>query len=303
MGFGLVRVPLAGLLLAAGTPALAQEAAAGPPVRQPGAVSLQAEDEKADPFAMLSGLFAVEPLTAEQEARLPQATAIIARLVPDGAMAEMMGTMFDRIIKPMEDLGRASPDRRVADALGVGEFDLELTEAEAQEIADMFDPAFEEREAREMALMPEMMQGLMSALEPPLRKAMAELYAINFNESELRDIDAFFATPTGAVYARRSFAMASDPRIMAATMEAMPGVMGPIGEIEQRVKAATADLPPVRSYAELTARERARITALTGLAAEDIEEWTSSGEDWSDEAWDTADDAGTGAEAAEEHRH
>lgn len=293
----ILLAPLAGALVLAAAPAMAQDGEE-PMFEQ----SIEIADADADateeadpnPFAMLAGMFAVEPLTAEQEARLPQANAIITKLVPEGSLGEMMGKTFDSFMKPFADLPKSSAVERAANGMGVSRYDLELTDEQAQEIADMFDPAYEEREAREMALLPEMMNTMMTAMEPPMRKAMAELYAINFTEAELSDIDAFFSTPTGAVYARKSFTMASDPRIVAATMEAMPALLGPIGSIEEKAKAATADLPPARAFAELTAKERARITALTGFSAEEIEEWVSmrdtmeSGE-WDSEAVTTVD--------------
>ncbi len=273
--------PLVCALLISTSPALGQDG----PAERP-RVAVASEDEAAedpDIYGMLRGMFEPEPLTPEQEARLPQAAAVIAKLVPEGAMGEMMGEMFDGFLKPFGDLPAASAASRAAQGIGVGEYDLELSDEQAQEIAAMFDPVFEEREAREMAMLPEMLGRMMTAMEPPMRKAMAELYAINFTDAELSDIDAFFSTPSGATYARKSFTMASDPRIMAATMEAMPALMAPINQMEQEAEAATADLPPARSYAELTAAERARITALTGFTEAEIEaalavhgEWTAA---------------------------
>lgn len=236
--------------------------------------------DEADPFAMLGAMFEPEPLTPEQEARLPQAAGIIAKLVPEGTMGEMMGSLFEGFLKPFGDLPMTSALSRVAKGIGVGDYDLELTDEQARELADMFDPVFEEREAREMAMLPEMLGRMMEAMEPPMRKAMTELYAINFTEAELSDIDAFFSTPSGATYARKSFTMASDPRVIAATMEAMPSLMAPIAEMEELAKAATADLPPARSFAELTGAERARIAALTGFTEAEIEEALAAQAAW-----------------------
>jgi hypothetical protein len=296
-----VLAPLAGVMLLAGAPALAQEGDV-PPADSITLTDSDATTEEMNPFAMLGAMFTAEPLTPEQEGRLPQATALMAKLIPEGTMSDMMGSMFDKLISPMSELAKASVASRAAKGIGLSEYDLELTEEQAREIADMFDPAFAEREAREMALVPEMMKTMMVAMEPPMRKAMAELYAINFNEAELADIDAFFSTPTGASYARKSFTMASDPRIVAATFEALPAIMGPIGEMEEKVKAATADLPAERSFAELSAAERARITALTGLSAEDIEDLLAAQEMWSDDEW-TDDAEPVDVEAEDDHSH
>lgn len=287
---------MAGAVFAAGAPALAQDGDA-PMFEQNIEMAEGNGADELDPFAMLGGMFEPEPLTPEQESRLPQAAAVVGKLIPEGAMGEMMGSVLDGFFKPFAELPKASAASRAAQGIGVGEYDLELSEEQAKEIADMFDPAFEEREAREMAMLPEMVGRMMAAMEPPMRKAMTELYAINFTAAELADIDAFFSTPSGATFARKSFTMASDPRIMAATMEAMPALMGPIGELEAQAAAATADLPPARSFAELTAAERARISALTGFSETEIEEALAAQTAW------TAIEPPSDTEPTDDHLH
>ena len=113
---------------------------------------------------------------------------------------------------------------------------------------------------------------MMTAMEPVMREAMSQLYAINFDTGELADIDAFFSTESGAAYARKSFTMASDPRMTAMMMQAMPGMMGSFAEIEADMAGAVADLPPVRTYADLDAAQRARLAELTGLEQAAIED-------------------------------
>ena len=115
-----------------------------------------------------------------------------------------------------------------------------------------------------------------------MRSVMAEMYAIHFNAEELAGIDAFFATPIGASYARKSFSMTSDPRLMGAMMQSMPEMMGDMGEIEAEIAAATADLPPARGYADLSEGERARLAELLGLTAEDME-WQLNPALWEEE--------------------
>ena len=120
--------------------------------------------------------------------------------------------------------------------------------------------------------MPALMKDMMQVMEPPMRKAMSEAYAVYFNEQELNDIDAFFSTESGLAFARKSFTMASDPRIIGASMEAMPAMMESLGSLETKMEEATADLPAKRSFAELSAEERARIAEITGASVEDIQQ-------------------------------
>lgn len=53
-------------------------------------------------------------------------------------------------------------------------------------------------------------------------------------------------------------------------MEAMPAMMEAMANMESEMEAATADLPPLRAYEELSPGELSRISELTGLGLEDI---------------------------------
>lgn len=272
---GIFAVSIAALALAGISPLQAQET---PPPSVTTAMQKSdgekptEEDEMAEAMAMLGAMFQVEPLTSEQEARLPLASMIIAKIMPEGVMAEMMDGMFNGMLGGLMQMADEAPATSVlANSLGITADELDLSEDQAAELVSLLDPAWRERREIEKALLPEMMKTLMSAIEPGMRKAMSELYAINFTRPELEGIDAFFSTETGAKYARKSFTMASDPRVMAASMEALPAMMGTFGEMEQKKAAASAHLPAVRSYAELNASEKARIEAATGLSAEDLE--------------------------------
>ncbi|WP_066527441.1 DUF2059 domain-containing protein [Erythrobacter sp. CCH5-A1] len=220
----------------------------------------------------LGAMFPVEPLTPEQQARLPQATRIITRMIPEGTLGEMMGGMFDRLLGPMLSATDAPAYPVVEKGLGISLAVINLTEEQAAEIAVLLDPAYAERHTREVAVMPVVMRDMMTLMEPPMRKAMSELYAVHFSQKELDDIETFFQTESGAAYARKSFAMSSDPRIVAASMEAMPQIMGAFAEMEKKMAAASADLPPKRSFAELSASEKARIAKLTGYTVKEIEQ-------------------------------
>lgn len=275
----------AGLALIAAVPALAaQDDAPSAPA--------SAEAELAAITEMFSGMFTAEPLTAEQEARLPAAQRLIAKVIPEGTMAEMMDTMFDGVLGSMLAAAPGSGATPIiAKQIGTVPYALELEEEQAAELASLFDPVWAERQQREMAMFPEMMKDIMTLIEPGMRKAMAELYAIRFLDGEIAEIDAFFTTATGTKYARESFLMASDPRIMSASMEMMPAMMGMIGDIEARMEASTADLPPVRSFAELSPAERAKVAEMTGYSVEEIE-YNLSVNEYAAEADDEESEAG-----------
>ncbi len=243
---------------------------------------LAAQDQPdAETMAALTEMFAAEPLTAEQQARLPQAQTIVAKVIPEGSLQEMMDGMFDGLLGGLiaMDAGREATVEDtgsfVADQLGLDGSDLSLTASQINEFADMFDPARVERKKREAGLIPDMMGEMMTVMEPTMRRVMAEMYAISFTAAELNDIDAFFSTESGATFARKSFTMASDPRVMSASMESLPDMMGVFATMESRMAEATADLPPARSFTELTAAERAKIASATGYDEGTLAEWSS----------------------------
>lgn len=228
-------------------------------------------DELAAMSEMFSGMFTAEPLTPEQEARLPAAAALIAKVIPAGTMGEMMDTMFESVLAPMMAMAPDGATTTLAKQTGLPAYAVSLDEEQANELASLFDPAWQERQKREVALFPALMKEVVVLMEPGMRKAMSEVYAIRFSSGELAEIDAFFSTGTGGKYAREAFLMASDPRIMASTMEAMPALMGKMGDIEARMAASVADLPAVRSFADLSPAERAKVAEMTGYSVEEIE--------------------------------
>ena len=227
-------------------------------------------DGMGEAMAKLRGMFPAEPLTAEQQARLPAAERLIARIIPEGTMAEMIDKMMGGILGPIMEMGPDGAATTIARQIGVETYALDLDEAKAGELASLFDPAWRERQKREAALFPEMMREMMATMEPTMRKAMSELYAIRFTDSELAEIDGFFATATGTKYARESFLMASDPRVASASMDAMPAMMGMIGDMERRMAERTADLPEVRSFIALSEAEQAKVAEMTGSTIDEI---------------------------------
>ena len=261
------------------------------------------QDEMAAMTQMFSGLFAKEPLTPEQEARLPAAEQLIGKIIPDGTMGEMMDKLLGGVLGPMMAAGPDAASTTLAKQIGTPVYGVELSEAQVGELASLFDPAWAERREREAALFPALMKEVVGLIEPGMRKAMSELYAIRFTGGELAEIDAFFTTETGSKYARESFLMASDPRIMASSMEALPALMGQMGDLEKRMADGVADLPAVRSFAELSPEERAKVAEMTGLTVEEIEANLAGANFEVEEAFATDEqiEAAAAAEAAAEN--
>jgi Uncharacterized protein conserved in bacteria (DUF2059) len=210
------------------------------------------------------------PLTPEQQARLPLATALAEKVIPPGSMNDMLSGMFGGTLAPLA--ADAEPDPYSAlSRRGIFMGREQLDESRARRMAAMLDPAWDERERRERALTAQAIGGIMETMEPLLRQAMAEMYAIHFSAAELADIDAFFATPSGAAYARQSYRMSSDPRMTGAMMGIIPQALGQVAALEGEAAGAMAGLPPQRHLADLSSNEKKLLAQWLGIGVEDLE--------------------------------
>ena len=84
-----VSLALGVLSLTLSAPAMAQDIVTGEIEGEVAIDDAEADGaiDEAAVLAMMSGMFQAEPLTAEQEARLPAATAIVATMCPKASMA------------------------------------------------------------------------------------------------------------------------------------------------------------------------------------------------------------------------
>lgn len=117
-------------------------------------------------------------------------------------------------------------------------FGLPLDEARKK------DPYFDERLKLTMDTLMGEMAKIMSRFEPDIREGVAEAYAAKFNVEQLDELGRFFATPTGKAYANESMMLMTDPAIMKRMQAFIPEMMKDMPAIMEKVKAATAHLPP-----------------------------------------------------------
>lgn len=244
----------------------------------------------------------VEPLTPEQQARLPAATRLVDLMTPKDALKEMYVGFTDRTSGYLAGVRTNPAEQTVAIALGVTAYDLDLTDEQAEELASLFDLAWQERHQRETAAESEIMREFYAMMEASTRQAMSELYAIRFNARELAEIEAFYTTDTGQRYTRESYSMMTDPRIIRATMAASREMLIQLGEKDARTAEATADLPDWRSYDDLSDAERAKVSEVTGFSDEEIRANLDAANWAADAAADAAewDDGKWAVEAAAE---
>lgn len=263
-----VPLALALALCTIGAPLAAQDEGESPDWPQAG--DHEAESGDADEMgaiaAMIGGLFQAEPLTPEQEARLPAATGVVGTMMPEGFYGKMMAGVMEKTMRPMMAVF-ASPQFILSSRLEIDAGTIEgLSEDERNEILAMLDPAWDRRVDAIVGVVTGNMVGMFEAVEPPMREGLSRAYAVRFDEAQLADIAAFFGTPTGKVYAQESMALFADPQVMSSTMQALPAMMGGFTDMKGSMQEAMNGLPAERGYADLGAAERARMAKLLGVA-------------------------------------
>ena len=245
-----------------------------------------AEDETASGF---EDFLYIEPLTPEQEALMPLARRLAAVIIPeemseDGRWFPLIGVfsamMFEQQMRPVAML---------REGLGPPARQLRIDDADARLALAIIDPAWEERGALISESADLMQRYLLQVAGPNLREAIAETFVIEFDEPVLRDLEVFFATDSGRQYARQSMGLGNGPRFLSALATSFENPQGTeVLQAEmETIEERTAQLPPVRQFAELTPEQLARLSALTGLTEEEIEE--SMTFEWELENWEFED--------------
>ncbi|MEP3052264.1 MAG: hypothetical protein ABJP48_05910 [Erythrobacter sp.] len=241
----------------------------GPSERGPGEEQLQQIGEA------FASLITAEPLTPEQEARLPAAEALMMQMLPNGFYAEIMEEAFASTLEPTMALmsGETGAELMLSSRFD-GDEDLiaSLSPDEKVELAQLLDPGFAERGGLMQGIMVELMSDIAAQMEPGFRAGMAKAYAVRFSADQLADIGVFFATPTGEIFALENMRLMTDPQVMSASMQALPSLMQQFGDIESQIAAAMDELPDERRVEELTAEERNRAAQLLGLSDAQLDE-------------------------------
>lgn len=256
---------------------------------QPVAAQETAPDHLSGMAAMMGEMFKAEPLTPEQQERVPQAELVVAQVFPAGTyrkmMDQMMGPMMDGMMgslqqMPLADLARLG---------GMEQSELAaMGDATLGEMSAIIDPAYEERNRVIGQVSIDMATGMMDRIEPNYRAGLARAYAVRFSSDELAELQRMFSTPVGARYASESMLIYADPQVMAAMNELMPAMFEMMPQMIETMQTRTAHLPPVRRIEDLSEAELERLAALFGVPANELAERAKaadSAEEVTEEAW------------------
>jgi len=259
----------------AGTASIALLAST-PIVAQDGSATVQSDElsqEDADAIgSMFGSMFGeAEPLTPEQEARMPVAEGVVERIFPAGTYAKMMNDTMKPMMDGMMGSFMDLPVNEIAKLTGLFSEEMpELGEGSINEVMAILDPAFEDRTKLISEVTIQLVTDTMTQIEPAYRSGLARAYAVRFTEAELSDLNAYFSTPTGAKYAGESILIYTDPQVMSAMNEMMPAMMSMMPQMMQEITEASAQFPPARTYSELDDAEKAKLADLLGTTQDEL---------------------------------
>ncbi|WP_108789280.1 DUF2059 domain-containing protein [Erythrobacter sp. Alg231-14] len=207
-----------------------------------------------------------DPLSAEQEERLPAAMLVVSKLFPKGTYARMM----DESMAPMIDamMGDLGGNSTIALSQLTGLSPLDLSNLDAERLAKavaLLDPAAEERNSAMSRLMLTQIGEIMLEIEPAYRAGLARAYAVRFTNEELMDLSAYFETDVGKKYAAESFLVFADPQVMSSMNEMMPAMMERLPAIMSATASIESDFPAGRSFSDLSGAEQSQLADLLGV--------------------------------------
>ncbi|GAA4641988.1 hypothetical protein GCM10023115_03060 [Pontixanthobacter gangjinensis] len=249
-------------LVAAGAFALVSFTSAAPVAAQDDV----SEDMRA--LELMGSMFGTpQPLTAEQESRLPVAQLVVGQIFPEGTYAKMM----EETMKPMMDgimdtmMGMPASELVKLTGLPYDQVDLQ-SEGTIGEAMAIMDPDYQARAKIGTDMTVAMVTDLMTEIEPSYRAGLARAYAVRFSELELAELSAFFKTPTGAHYAAESMLIYTDPQVMSAMNEMMPAMMEMMPIMIGGMEEAMAGLREPRKYSALSRTEKLQLAQILGVS-------------------------------------
>lgn len=191
-------------------------------------------------FAIFDKIFPPQP--DPDPVRLAQARTAAAAMWPQGAYANamtgLMGTMYDRVmqLKPSDFTALGGNSKGAAAPASTSEASLHAA-------ALAKDPYFDQRSAAVRQVMNDEAGQISAILDPRIREGLARSMARRFDQQQLADINAFFATPSGHALAAQYMQLWVDPDMMRSMFAAMPEMMKVMPDLMQKAKAASEKFP------------------------------------------------------------
>jgi len=260
-------------------------------------------------------MFDTSDLPPIEPARLALAQQTTAALIPSGSLERMMDNLYGKMFKTLMGQVDGASDLMLSIKTGVESDRIAALDAASKTaVADLFDPHRQQREDQITKIVKPLISEALADLEPPMRDGMAKAYARKFTADQLGELNGFFATPTGQVYASEWMAAQADPEVMLAVAKAVPPMVLDFIDRAPKVAEKFEDLPKDRSLTDLSDAELKKLARLMKVDVqvlkdnrdawanppEMVEVEAAPGEDWSasDDAVNAAADAAEAAEVA-----
>lgn len=191
-------------------------------------------------FALMDKFFPAQP--EPDPARLALARTSVTVMWPDGAYGKMMtgvlGGMVDHAMQLKgSDFAALSGKEANADA-SAGKADLSIHDKAAAK-----DPYFDQRVAAIRAVITDELAKASLIIDPRIREGLARSMARRFDATQLADINAFFATPSGHALASQYMQLWVDPDTLRSLFGAMPEMMKLMPDMMQKIKEADDKFP------------------------------------------------------------
>jgi hypothetical protein len=174
-------------------------------------------------------------------ARLALAQTSVQSMWPDGAYGKMMtgfmGSIFDRVMT-LKKSDLAAMDKAKKTPAATAKADLSLHDAAAAK-----DPYFDQRMAAIKGAVGEELGKMSAILDPRVRDGLARAMARRFDARQLKDINAFFATPSGQALAGQYMQIWFDPDMLRSMFSSMPEMIKLMPEVMLKMKAADDKFP------------------------------------------------------------
>ncbi len=214
-----------------------------------------------------------DPLSPEEEERVPAAMLVVSKLFPEGTYARMMEESMAPMIESMTGMLGTVSALSLAQLTGLDPLDLSgLDSDRLSKAAELLDPGAQDRDSATNQMMLTLIGEIMADIEPAYRAGLARAYAVRFTNDELIDLSAYFETEVGKKYAAESFLIFADPQVMSSMNGMMPAIMERMPDIVAATTVIEESQPARRKFSDLTAGEQGRLAELLGVSKGELAE-------------------------------
>lgn len=248
-----------------------------------------------NPITIFKDLFQAPALTPAEEARLQAAQQVADSILPPGVYGKMIEDAFAPMAGKIMALIETDNASRAAKLVEISPSNVQgLGQDKIDAIITLLDPRADERNKRIIDFAFDEVSAAMVKVEPFYRAGLARAYARHYDASQLAEINAFFATPTGSAFAAKSLAVHLDPQVLATFPDMLPVLVGHTAEAATRFFLAMDTIPQARKVDTLSSRERTRLLGLLGMSETQYQEAVEAEAftfEWEEPAVEEAEDA------------